>query len=52
MMKLTHDPVPDGKSGPWLRERHLRDEVGRLTYDERCDGCREGLLSPGRSDNR
>ena len=49
-MKPFHDPVPDGQTGPFLRKVHKRREsttepgVQVLAYDERCKGCREGLL--------
>lgn len=37
-----HDPVPDGKTGPWLRERHARDAHGYVT-DLRCERCRQDI---------
>lgn len=38
-MARRHDPVPDGKTGPWGRKPHLKDAKGRLTPDARCGRC-------------
>jgi cytochrome c5 len=35
----AHDPYPDGKTGPFLRERHAHNAKGALVYDERCSLC-------------
>lgn len=38
-----HDPVPDGRSGPFLREPHLKNALGGIgdTFDPRCQYCVE-----------
>lgn len=41
--KVRHDLVPDGRTGPWKRDAHLRTETQRnvfvLSYDARCRAC-------------
>jgi len=41
-----HDPYPDGKSGPWLREPHHKrtSSIGTQTldFDPRCAACVKG----------
>lgn len=37
--RKAHDPIPDGKTGPWCRERHNKDADGRYVHDPRCGGC-------------
>ena len=41
MFEALHDPVPDGKTGPWLRERHAKDEHGFYVFDARCQACQD-----------
>ena len=33
-----HTPIPDGKTGPWLREPHAKRD-GAYVYDSRCRRC-------------
>lgn len=40
MTTVLHDPVPDGKTGPFMRLRHATMADGiTITWDPRCDGC-------------
>lgn len=36
---VGHDPVPDGKHGPWRRKPHVKGEDGLYLYDPRCGRC-------------
>lgn len=42
-MEKLHDPYPDGKTGPWLREPHLKNDQG-LVLDSRCGKCASILV--------
>lgn len=39
-----HDPIPDGRTGPFMRKPHLKMEssprVFVLAFDTRCTACR------------
>ena len=35
----SHSPVPDGKTGPWLRKPHYRFPDGTRAHDARCGRC-------------
>jgi hypothetical protein len=41
MTGLLHDPIPDGKTGPFTRKPHLKltPEGAGYAYDERCPRC-------------
>lgn len=41
MRAYEHEPVPDGRTGPYERRPHLKNAVGAIgeTHDPRCRGC-------------
>lgn len=43
LRRAGHDPVPDGRTGPFNRKRHLMVEGKPFVhaFDERCTYCRE-----------
>lgn len=47
-MREPHDPIPDGKTGPFGRKPHLRKMVNGVPvfdYDPRCELCSGSQLS-------
>jgi len=38
-----HEPVPDGRSGPWGREPHRKATGGGYAFDPRCQACEPRL---------